>query len=93
LIEVHSHGMMKAGFSKTDDREETGFRVYSVLGTVRHQPTIITRIGVYGYWFPISSRQIYEMPDGIMDGLDAFWNIKEVEGDHSTAASRTFLDF
>ncbi|MBV8715456.1 MAG: hypothetical protein JOZ65_10355, partial [Chloroflexi bacterium] len=32
IVEVHSHHMMRAYFSATDDRDETGRRVYGVLG-------------------------------------------------------------
>jgi hypothetical protein len=32
IVEVHSHHVMRAYFSATDDRDETGRRIYGVLG-------------------------------------------------------------
>jgi hypothetical protein len=38
IVEVHSHHAMGAYSSATDDRDETGRRVYGVLGRWRHRP-------------------------------------------------------
>jgi PRTRC genetic system protein A len=69
LIEVHSHHSMSAFFSKTDDRDETGFRVYAVLGRVKEQPEISVRIGIYGHFWQIPASWIFEMPAAIQNVL------------------------
>jgi len=60
LLEVHSHHDMPAYFSGDDDTEETGFRLYSVIGQVNNNAEIRTRVGVYGHHWTIPSSLIYE---------------------------------
>ena len=54
VLEVHSHGRMRAFFSATDNRDEQGFSLYGVLGT---SPTgekeLALRIGIYGHFAPL----------------------------------------
>ena len=38
VAEFHSHGTSRAFFSKTDDGDEQGFRIYGVAGTPRQRP-------------------------------------------------------
>jgi len=49
-VEIHSHNTMDAFFSATDNADETGLRVYGVLGHV-DQPVvdIKMRISIYGH--------------------------------------------
>lgn len=69
-IEVHSHHHMKAFFSEQDNREESaGFRIYAVIGSLDWRPTILTRIGIYGYFYPIPARTVFDLPEGVMDGF------------------------
>ena len=64
LVEVHSHGYMNAFFSATDNRDETGFRIYAVLGRLDQPvPSIGVRIGVYGHFCPVPANLVFEMPD------------------------------
>ncbi len=65
LIECHSHGSMKAFFSQQDDRDEQGFRLYAVLGNLREQPTLKTRVGVFGYFWDVPSTAVFELPPGV----------------------------
>src|SRR5439155_12507382 len=45
IVEVHSHHAMRAYFSATDDRDETGRRIYGVLGRLDGpQPEIALRV-------------------------------------------------
>ncbi|HAG84755.1 MAG TPA: hypothetical protein DCL61_27280 [Cyanobacteria bacterium UBA12227] len=67
LIEVHSHHTFAADFSPTDDAEESGFRVFGVLGTIFDQPTIRVRVGVFGDFWHIPADQIFEMPFSFLD--------------------------
>lgn len=71
ILEVHSHHYMRTFFSKTDDQEEqAGFRLYSVIGDFGRQPSILTRVGIYGHFYNIPSRWVYEFPRGLVDGLE-----------------------
>jgi PRTRC genetic system protein A len=67
LIEVHSHHGMEAFFSGTDDRDETGFRIYAVLGEIDTHPTIRVRAGVYGHFSDVAADQVFHLPQGIAD--------------------------
>ena len=71
VIEIHSHHRMPARFSPTDDRDETGFRIYGVIGHLNprlaYWPKINFRIGVYGDWWPLPANRIIEMPPQLID--------------------------
>lgn len=69
LIEAHSHYGMDPFFSMTDDYDErSGFRIYTVLGRLTGQmPAMLTRVGIYGYFWNIPSRWVYQMPVGVED--------------------------
>lgn len=71
LIEIHSHHRMAAEFSPEDDREETGLRIYGVIGHLNprsaHWPKINFRVGVYGDWWPLPADRIIEMPTRLLD--------------------------
>jgi PRTRC genetic system protein A len=70
IIEVHSHHGMKAFFSEEDDREEqTGFRIYAVLGDLYNRPAIRVRVGIYGHFWEIPADWVFELPQGVKDGL------------------------
>ncbi|MFN6474025.1 MAG: Mov34/MPN/PAD-1 family protein [Nostoc sp. SerVER01] len=59
MVEVHSHGDMRPFFSKQDDADEQGFRIYAVLGSVRSRPAISVRIGLAGYFCPIPAYMVF----------------------------------
>jgi PRTRC genetic system protein A len=60
LIEIHSHNSMDAFFSETDNRDETGFRIYGVLGKINtDRPEIRLRVGVYGQHVPVRVKDIF----------------------------------
>jgi len=67
IIEIHSHHTMPARFSGTDDADETGFRLYGVIGDLRRSPSIRMRVGVYGYFYEIPASWALELPAGLMD--------------------------
>ncbi|PMB11642.1 hypothetical protein CEN49_01245 [Fischerella thermalis CCMEE 5273] len=61
LVEVHSHGCMKAIPSSQDNQEEAGkFRVFAIVGTVNTTPTIYSRLGIYNHFFEIAPNFIFE---------------------------------
>lgn len=67
LVEVHSHGLMDAFFSAADDRDETGFRLYAVLGRLDGQPVIRCRLSIYGHFFTIPADWVFDLPPGLRD--------------------------
>lgn len=69
FIEAHSHHSMAAYFSPVDDRDETGFRLYAVLGSIFDQPRIRVRVGVYGHFWQIPADWVFEVPRGISDAM------------------------
>lgn len=67
LIEVHSHANFAAQPSITDDKEETGFRIFGILGTIFTQPSLHVRVGIYGYRWEIPATWIFDLPEEITD--------------------------
>lgn len=67
-IETHSHNSMPAFFSGTDNVEETGLRIYAVLGKVTH-PTveIKVRVSVYGHYWTIPYEWVFEKCDAVKE--------------------------
>jgi hypothetical protein len=49
ILDIHSHGEMKAFFSETDNQDEQGFILSLVLGKVDRVPEYRLRLCVYGY--------------------------------------------
>ena len=59
-IEIHSHGSMGAFFSATDDREENGCRISTVIGRSKGQLEITSRVCAHGLFLDVASDQIYQ---------------------------------
>ena len=63
VAEFHSHGTSRAFFSKTDDRDEQGFRIYGVAGRLDDpEPELRLRVGVYGHFAPVDWPQVFDGP-------------------------------
>ena len=62
VLEIHSHtGGVPAHFSPIDDRDEQGFGLYAVVGDLRNLcPTVELRLGVYGYFLPLSRDEVFQ---------------------------------
>jgi PRTRC genetic system protein A len=67
IVEVHSHHSMPARFSETDDKDETGFRLYGVVGRLDSEPEIRMRVGVYGYHWEVPAAWVMDLPEGLRD--------------------------
>lgn len=68
LIELHSHHNMPAFFSSTDDKEEqTGFRIYAVIGKLDRAPEILVRVGIYGHFGYVPAASIFGLPSVLND--------------------------
>ncbi|MBW4567422.1 MAG: Mov34/MPN/PAD-1 family protein [Tolypothrix carrinoi HA7290-LM1] len=62
LVEIHSHGCMRAIPSNQDNQEESGkFRIFGIIGTVDKKPTIYTRVGAYNHFIEIDPNLIFEL--------------------------------
>lgn len=59
VMDIHSHCEMQAYFSPTDNRDEQGFRLYGVLGTIFTRPTARFRVGVYGDFWTVPLGNIF----------------------------------
>ena len=63
VAEFHSHGTSRAFFSKTDDRDEQGFRIYGVVGRLDDPvPELSLRVGVYGHFAPLDWPRVFDGP-------------------------------
>jgi PRTRC genetic system protein A len=67
LLDLHSHGNMRAFWSATDDGDEQGFRAYGVIGRLDREPEIRLRLGVYGYRFPLPAAALFDGAGGFID--------------------------
>ena len=64
VMEVHSHNMMSARFSKTDDEDEQATRLYMVIGRLdKYYPEIRCRFACGGQHVEIPAEQICERTD------------------------------
>ena len=64
VAEFHSHGSSCAFFSKTDDGDEQGFRIYGVVGRLNvPEPELSLRVGVYGHFAPLDWSQAFDGPN------------------------------
>ena len=60
VIEIHSHGLANAFFSSTDDREENGCRISTVIGRNGECLEINSRVCVHGLFALVDSSHVYE---------------------------------
>ena len=74
VIEMHSHGKMGTWFSGTDNKDETGLKLYGVVGNLNSTPIVKLRIGVYGYFEELPWKEVF---DGSLTGA-AEYEEKEV---------------
>ncbi len=67
LIDLHSHNSMAPVFSVTDDKDETGFRIFAVVGLLNSQPSILVRVGIFGHFALLKAKTVFEMPLELQD--------------------------
>lgn len=77
VLEMHSHGTMGAGFSTQDDDDETGMKIFGVIGSLDKRPVIRLRIGVYGYFHELSWSEVF---DGSLEGADEYSREEMIDG-------------
>ena len=62
VMDIHSHGRMKAWFSGTDNTDEQGLRLYMVVGMLDTLlPEVEIRLGVYGYFAPLCVEEVFDV--------------------------------
>ena len=60
VLDIHSHGTMRAFFSGTDNEDEQGLRLYMVVGRLDTLiPEIEMRVGVYGYFGTVQFEEVF----------------------------------
>jgi PRTRC genetic system protein A len=65
VLEFHSHGLMSAFFSMTDNRDEQGLCIYVVAGKLdRLIPDVNMRVGVYGYFAHVKFSEVFDVHAG-----------------------------
>ncbi len=80
VAEFHSHGVSRAFFSKTDNKDEQGFRIYGVAGRLDSgRPQLSLRIGIYGYFAPVAWRQVFDGPNFGLRLVGEGTNLKDEE--------------
>lgn len=62
ILDIHSHGVMRSFFSGTDNDDEQGLCLYMVVGRLDTLlPEVELRLGVYGYFAPLSIEDIFNV--------------------------------
>jgi PRTRC genetic system protein A len=79
VLDLHSHGKMGTFFSGQDSQDEQGMKLYGVVGKLAGTPVVRLRVGVYGYFTPISWGDVF---DGYLNGVVENEEEKEVIDDH-----------
>jgi len=59
VLDLHSHGQMRAGFSAQDDEDDLGLKLYGVVGSLDTVPVVKFRVGVYGYFMEMRWKEIF----------------------------------
>ncbi len=87
VLDLHSHGIMGAWFSQKDDEDDTGLKVYGVIGNLGKTPTVNLRLGVYGYYLPLAWKEVF---DGALTGAIEYEGEEVITGDelHSEAGGQ-----
>ncbi len=60
VLDLHSHGGMQALFSRQDNKDEQGLKLYAVIGSLNEVPVVKIRCGVYGYFHSIAWGDVFE---------------------------------
>jgi len=62
VVGIHSHGLMGAFFSETDNIDEQGMGIYVVVGKLNEAvPEALLRVGVYGYFKELVWEDVFEL--------------------------------
>jgi PRTRC genetic system protein A len=96
LIDLHSHALLDPFFSRTDNKDEQGFRIFAVIGRVNDKPLILVRVGVYGNYWNIPADMVFELPEEIRDAYfgkgEVIYDKTSIEEDLQTVSEEEFTD-
>lgn len=68
LLDLHSHGRMRAFFSGTDDGDDVGLRFYGVLGKAYSpKPEMRLRLGIHGHRVHVPVSLLFTRCDAVKD--------------------------
>lgn len=73
LFECHSHSLFAPIFSELDNQDESGFRLYGVLGNLFEQPALRLRVGLYSHFWEIPSCWVCEPVADLEDCVAREW--------------------
>jgi hypothetical protein len=82
---------MPPDFSETDDKDESGFRLYGVIGNLHQAPKIRLRVGCYGYFWEIPASWALKLPRGLMD-CNPDWPTEGVSIDEELKRLRALME-
>lgn len=68
VLDIHSHNVMDAFFSPTDNADEVQFRMYGVIGKVNTQPEMKLRVGVGGKFIALNLLKVFESDTLVTNG-------------------------
>ena len=60
VLDIHSHGHMRAAFSPQDNTDEIGLKLYAVVGRLNATPVVKLRVGVYGYFHNLTWHDVFD---------------------------------
>jgi PRTRC genetic system protein A len=60
VLDIHSHGHMRASFSPQDNTDETGLKLYALVGRLNATPVVSLRVGVYGYFQTLAWHDVFD---------------------------------
>lgn len=69
LLDLHSHHVMDAYFSPTDDQDDNGLSISAVIGRIfAATPTIVCRVNCYGQHHFVPALSVFETIAPFQDG-------------------------
>jgi hypothetical protein len=80
---LHSHGHARPFFSPDDDRDETGFRIYAVLGRIEETVWMQARVGIFGNTWPIDPALYFDLPENVSGIRSAYKELITEEPDET----------
>jgi PRTRC genetic system protein A len=83
VIDLHSHGHARPFFSPDDDRDETGFRIYAVLGRIEETVWMQARVGIFGNTWPIDPALYFDLPENVSGIRSAYQELITEEPDET----------
>lgn len=89
ICDLHSHCEMNAGFSITDDRDETGFRFYATMGRIFTRPELVVRLGIYGDFYSVPVVTLFTGTGPFVEGANGCKRISK--SSHVTASKSGIL--